>query len=100
MIQETSENRDETFGESKFLAILVVHGKNRIEVNEQDIGIPNSEIYDSNVSFLLYLLSRLKYCFGFKQEPNKERVVQAAIDSLCLNVLIGGSYIQSSNVIA
>lgn len=79
---------------------LVVYGANGIEVNEQDIGIPNSEIYYSNVSFLLYLLSRLRLCFGFKQGPREEKVIRTENDSICLNVLIGGSGFQSSNVIA
>ena len=83
-----------------FRKTLVVHGTNSIEVNEQDIGIPSSEIYYSNVSFLLYLLSRLRLCFGFKQGPKEETVVRTENDSLCLNVLIGGTSIQSSNVIA
>ncbi len=83
-----------------FRKTLVVHGTNLIAVNEQDLGIPNSEVHYNNVSFLLYFLSRLQLCFGFKQGLKEERVVRTENDSICLNLSISGPCIKSSNVIA
>ncbi len=76
---------------------LVVIGVNGLKVNEYDFCIPKADINHGNIAFLLYFLSRLRLCVGFKEESREEKVIRKENDSILFKVPISSHYGQSCN---
>ncbi len=79
---------------------ILVKGLNGNLVREDEIGIQPSDITVENVPFLLYFLSKVQVCLGFRQDEKSVTVIRTDNDPLCTKLAVRSPSGESKNIIS
>ena len=79
---------------------IIIKGLNGNMIRGDELGIKPSDITVDNVPFLLYFLSKVQVCLGFRQDDKSVTVVRTDNDPLCTKLAVKSPTGESNNIVS